>query len=816
MSADETGSVERVHFASRRVIEAPARRSETTVAELAPTANGAPVRLRRRIHVGRNTVAFVRKAISTEVEFATPFLLTPVFLGAGALLYSSARLEPDWSALVLAAAIAAACIWLTRSRPTARLVLWAVLLTIAGVLAAKVETWRTDTLMLGSAVSTTVNGTISALELQGNNRARVTIDIDSTEKPRLKYAPRRVRLVLRKPPRTLRPGLEIAGKARLLPHAGPVHPQGFDFAFHNYFREIGAVGFFLGQPRVWQAAAHESTLRPAIVLARIRGWLTARIKQRIDGPEGEVAAALIAGAKTGIPEEISEMLRRTGLAHILSISGLHMALVAGTVMAALRFCFAMFPEFASRHAVRKYAAAAALLTVFVYLFISGAGIATQRSFLMLAVMLVALMLDRPAITMRNLAIAAVIIIVLQPHEVAGPSFQMSFAATAALIAVYTAWSARRARAAEAGRNANMSAVGQAAVTMWAHKIRFFVVTLAVTSLVAGAATAIFGVWHFQRLAPLGLFANLAAMPIVSFLVMPSAVIGVMMMPLDLDGPAFAVMGYGIGLVILIADWFSQRSPIDAVGMIPLSSLLWASAGLVAATLPVTALRLLGLPMFAVAALLAAARTPPMIFVDEAGKMIAVRRDEGGLSMNTSKPRDFILQIWKKASGQSVHFGPLQQRTGALTPNSLAANIETFVCSRAACAVQLANGAVVAHAKNANDARAMCRFATVIVLKSATGPPNICPAGDQSDAHRPYVLTARDLARRGAAMISVVANESAMPTAQDPARQSAFLIHIDHAISMPWRPWHAHRAFSREARGLGPIKRSKYKAGRGDR
>ena len=164
---------------------------------------------------------------------------------------------------------------------------------------------------------------------------------------------------------------------------------------------------------------------------------------QIGGAEGEIAAALVAGVRAGIPEDVNEALRRTGLAHILSISGLHMALVAATIMTVLRLGFAFFPDFASRRPVKKYAAERRAVALAVYLFISGSAVAAERSFIMIGVMLIAMLFDRAALTMRNLAISAIVIIVVSPHEVAGPSFQMSFAATAALIGAYAAWSERR-------------------------------------------------------------------------------------------------------------------------------------------------------------------------------------------------------------------------------------------------------------------------------------------------------------------------------------------------------------------------------------
>lgn len=164
-----------------------------------------------------------------------------------------------------------------------------------------------------------------------------------------------------------------------------------------------------------------------------------RIQEVIAGEDGNVAAALIAGARGGISEETNKDLRKAGLAHILSISGLHMALAAGVVMLALRSLFALFPGFSMRHPVKKYAAFLSLLSCTFYLAMSGADVAAQRSYVMIAVMLCALFVDRATISMRNLAIAAIAMIALSPHEILGPSFQISFSATAALIAAYAWW-----------------------------------------------------------------------------------------------------------------------------------------------------------------------------------------------------------------------------------------------------------------------------------------------------------------------------------------------------------------------------------------
>lgn len=799
MGAGPTETDERVHFSPRTDFAPGETVDLAPVAEVAkdrPKAGRRTVKIRAPIRrFGRVVLA----ALETERDYATPFLFAPVFLGVGALVYFNAEAEPGWTPLLLGLAVLALCAWLGRARPVAFAVFAATLLVVTGMLVGKVETWRAGTKMLGSAVASTLTGTVAAIERQPAGRARLVIDIEATERPRLRYAPDRVRIVARNMPPGLAPGARITGRARLIPPSGPMRPWGYDFSFHNYFNGLGAVGFFLGALVVLPPAGRAATFRPAIWLQQARDALSKRVRRQAGGGRaGEIAAALVTGAKRGIPEEVNEALRRTGLAHILSISGLHMALVAGTVLAVLRLAFALFPGFASRHPVRKYAAGAALVTAFAYLFISGAGIATQRSFIMLAVMLVALLLDRPAITMRNLAIAAIAIIAWHPHEVAGPSFQMSFAATAALIAVYAAWSARRARRAAKPEAARHGAGPARTVLRYA-------VALAVTSLVAGSATAIYGVWHFQRIAPLGLLANLAAMPLVSALVMPSALLGVVLVPFGLDGPAFRLMGWSIELVLVVAGWFSERSPLDGVGAIPVSSLVVATLGLLLATLPVTGLRWLGVPFFLAAALLAINRDMPDVLVAEDGKMVAVTLSDGGLALNRSRPRAFTLEIWMKSVAAETHLGPVKHddAVAALVGGNI--EPERFVCDKTLCLARLASGAVVAHAATDREALRVCRLAHLIVVAGATGRDNPCIAPRSGAPSMPLVINARKLAHHGAAAVRLRPVEDGGRTAGE-ADAKRFIATAEHAVTKPWRPWHIHRAFSREARGLQPYRR----------
>jgi competence protein ComEC len=487
--------------------------------------------------------------------------------------------------------------------------------------------------------------------------------------------------------------------------------------------------------------------------------MAGHIEARIGGPEGAIAAALITGVRAGIPEEINEALRVTGLYHIISISGLHMALVAGTLMISLRAGFALAPSFAMRRPVKKYAAGVALAATAFYLALSGGDVAAQRSFIMLAVMLAAIIFDRAALTMRNLAISALIILIFAPHEVVGPSFQMSFAATAALVAAYAAWRHRRARRGAAHRNRSFAA---AALRTGLG----YVAGLSMTSVVAGLATALFTAWHFQQVSPLGLVANLAVMPVVSVAVMPMAVLAALLMPFGLDAAPLWIMGQGIAAMNAIAFWLAERSAFDATGAIPLAAVLVLAAALIVLTMTESALRWLALPLLGLGVGLLATRDLPDAFVSEDGALVALRLEDGRIAVNRPRPRGFIMQNWQRAFGGGEILRPRHD--------------EGFSCTEGLCVARLENGAALAHAADAEAARPACAGASLIVIADATAK-SPCRAGEAA------VITARDLARRGSAEIRF-------------GRDAAQVL---FAIDGPERPWNAQRRFSRAARGLAP-------------
>ncbi len=578
--------------------------------------------------------------IEQELSQGTAFLFVPVFLGLGAIAYFMMDFEP--AALPLATAI----IFVVLARQYALrigsngLVLAAILFTLLGAASAKLQTFRLSTPMVGDQISSQVDARVLTIDEAAKGK-RALLEILSTSKPKLKYAPELIHITLRNVPEGVKAGDIIQTRILMQPPSGPVRPGSYDFAFQSYFDGIGANGFSMGA--ITQLPPGSVTTLQSINfgIENLRQNIASRIKSFVPGINGVVAAALVSGVTAGIDDDTNEALRVSGLAHIISISGLHMALVAGVFLVSIRLLFSLFPGFASRQPVKKYAAILALVASLFYLLLSGYGVATMRSFIMLAVMLLAVVFDRQALTMRNLAISATLILLVTPHEVMGPSFQMSFAATAALIATFAWWSNYRR-----GKTAAPRRIGVMGLLERAFKVA---IGLAVTSIIAGFATSLYSAWHFHRAAPMGLPANLAAMPVVSFIIMPAAVVSMLAMPFGLDEWPVKIMGEGVDMMLSIARYFASISPAGITGAMTPAALAVTSICLMTACVLQTRLKLVALLVAPLSLYLLATPSFPKILISEDARLVAIPRDNGSLAVNRKRPNSFTTETWQKAT-----------------------------------------------------------------------------------------------------------------------------------------------------------------------
>jgi competence protein ComEC len=395
----------------------------------------------------------------------------------------------------------------------------------------------------------------------------------------------------------------------------------------------------------------------------------------------------------------------SSLAHVLSISGYHMAVVAGIVFFVARAVLALIPSLAVCRPIKKWAAGAALLAAAFYLLLSGAEVATQRSFIMIAIVLIGVMIDRAAITFRTLSVAAFGVLILAPQAVVHPSFQMSFAATLALVAVYQ----HGLPGGPFWRTDHDTPFG-ARAALWGGRE---VTALLLASLIAGLATMPYAAYHFHRVAPYGVIANLLAMPVVSAMVMPMGILGVLTMPFGFDGLFWKLMGAGLDWMIGVALWVTNLP--GSVGYLPafgVGPLLLGTTGILLMCLLRTPLRWSGAALGALACLWALAAPRPDVLVAADGQSAAIRGAGGRLLVLASGRDTFAVKEWLAADGDPRKPGDASLREGVR-------------CDAIGCTATLANGRLVAFAKSAEAFEEDCAHAAAVL--SPRDAPAACKA-----------------------------------------------------------------------------------------
>lgn len=555
-------------------------------------------------------------------------LWLPVFLGLGIASYFGLPIEPP-SWLGLAMLVVTALAWLSlRRRYALAILLLPLLLAALGLSVAQMRTLMVQAPILERpSGKVTVTGIVSEIEpmAEGGQRVvleQVRVDLDGP-------VPTKIRLRLKRVA-PVSVGAEIRLSALLLPPPQPVAPGAFDFARHAWFLGLGAVGSGLSDPEIITPSTGGHGLN------RLRHRVALRVAEVIPGGAGGVAAALIAGETSAIPRTVLDDYRDSGLAHLLSISGLHMSLLAGMAFFLLRGGLALVPAVALKYPIKKWAAALAMALTFFYMLLAGAPVPAQRAFLMTGIVLLAVLLDRSALSMRLVAWAAVVVLTVAPEALIGPSFQMSFAAVAALIATYEVVS-------------KPMAMWRAAHRQVHHRLALYVAGLVLTSVVAGFSTAFYGAFHFNRFAVWSLLANMAAVPLTGIAVMPFAMLSLLLMPLGLEQLALVPMGWGVTAVNAVAAWVAAL-PGAAVTLPPLP--LW---GMTAFTLGGLWLvlwrgswRWWGCAPMILGACGFLLNDPPDLLVDGRGYSFGVRTAEGTLLVN--RGGRIVRETWGRRAG----------------------------------------------------------------------------------------------------------------------------------------------------------------------
>jgi competence protein ComEC len=388
-------------------------------------------------------------------------------------------------------------------------------------------------------------GLVLAVDKERGKRARYLIEPSRLGRLDDAQMPKRIRVSSFI--KDAEPGDRVGFTAALQAPSAAYFPGAYNFQRAAWFARIGGTGFSYGHIRPLASDAKGNT-HFTLGLAKIRRAIALRIRNDLTGQKGAVAAALVTGDRSTITPQTAENLRIAGLAHMLAISGLHMGLVAGLVFGAGSMMLAAVPAIGRRYDARKPAALLGLMVASGYLLLSGSSAPTERAFVMTAVVLSAVLFDRRALSLRTISLAALIVAALSPESVISPGFQMSFAAALSLIAFYE-WLGNRRHILPKATRLTPGMIGL--------RIGAILGALALTSLIAGLATGPFAAFYFHRTALYGLAANIAAMPVFTFIVMPSLLAGTLLDSVGAGAPFFALAGWGLDIILSIAGFVSQ-------------------------------------------------------------------------------------------------------------------------------------------------------------------------------------------------------------------------------------------------------------------
>ena len=600
------------------------------------------------------TVAAWRSAL-LDAEAGRFVLWLPVFMGAGVLTYFALRFEPPvWvGAAVLLPALAGFCI-----APSGRGFCAPILASALGFSAAQIATIRAPPIETGLPThATVVTGTVRMVEILPAGR-RITLEstrLDISEAPLRRTVRVRLRGTDQGPVAT---GDTIRVRALIRPPAPPSYPGGWDLQRAAFYAGLGASGYALAPAERLTEAVPSG---PARIVQWLRETIAARVSAAVPGAAGAVCVTLLTGGQTSIPAAEHQAFRDSGLAHLLAVAGLHIGIVMGFAMAVARLGFACSERASLFWPTKALAAIVALGIGGFYMVLTGMHVPIVRSFCMACLFTLGVVTGRRAVSLRGLGLAGVVLMLTEPHEVPGVSFQMSFSAVLALIAGYEALRPR---------------LRQLHGKSWQRRLTSHVVALALTSALAGTASAPYGAYHFGHIQLYFVVANMIAVPLTALWVMPAGLIALVLMPFRLEALALVPMGWGADAIVWVAtttsSWPAATLPVPHI---PGWGLAVFSVGLAWVGIWRTQFRLLGLLPMLLGLASPAFERPPDALISADARLIGVRMPSGVFLQQrqggSAFVRDAWLQLW------------MSQRATPIPADGMAA-VGGIACVKDAC------------------------------------------------------------------------------------------------------------------------------------
>lgn len=638
---------------------------------------------------GRSIPPFAREMLSRERNRWT--LWSPVFFGIGILIYFQLTFEPPaWLLLATPICLIAALILYRYSSTIALIYTLPLILIVAGFNIASIRTATVAAPVLHKNVGAQyLEGRVIAVDGREGKRRLLIGDLSfDNEKriPKLEY----VRMTYRTKGIDPSPGQYVRLMAVLLPPPGPVIPGGFDYQRQIYYQKIGAVGYIVKHPEIM---IRQGSLKDEarIMVNRLRLDIRDRVMQGISKVSAGFAVTIMTGDKSGIDKDVLTAMRASGLAHLLAISGLHMGLIGGLIFFAARLLLSLSPAIALQLPVKKIAAVMAIFGMAFYLALSGFSISALRAFIMAGLAFVAICVDRNAFSMRMVVLAAMIVLILLPESLLGPSFQMSFAAVFALIAVYESWGRKFVRSSR-----------QSGIV---KKFRLYLAGVVLTTIVASSATAPFAIYHFGQFPLYGLIGNLVAVPIMGLWIMPMVLLTLLAIPFGLEHMPLLIMGQGIEIVQhvsgAVADlphsilWISNlpASGIFVASLSGLWFLLWKEKW--------RYLSVLGLvPVFLIHYL----QPLPDIVISDSGNLLGYKDQAGRLNLTSGRKDRFARGKWKR------HFGSAETQ---IIPRDIYRENANVNCDPSGCKIVLGTK-ILTYSQSPHAVLEDCRRAEIII------------------------------------------------------------------------------------------------------
>ena len=578
---------------------------------------------------------FEQVEIRLEAERERIGLWFPVAFGAGIAGWFALPAPTHWAGLLLLLGGGALTGWLIgwRSR-VGRLVAIGCGMAAVGLLLIWARALWVSAPILAQPVTTAFSAEVEQVEpLPAKDETRLIVRPHGRDD-----LPPRVRVTLRGAAgRAIVPGDRIGLRARLMPPPAASLPGGYDFAQRAWFDRIGAVGTVLGD--VSRAPGAGQGGQP------LRARLSEHIHGRVAGSPGGIAAALVTGDRGAISPDDEEAMRRSGLAHLLSISGLHVTAVIGFAMLLARRLFALSPRIALAGHVLPIAAAAGALAGAGYTWLAGAEVPTLRSLIAALLVLVAFLMGREALTLRLVAAGALIVLLWRPESVVGPSFQLSFTAVTAIVALHESPSMRRFLA---RREEGLPA-------RWSRAIA----GLLITGIVVEIALAPIALFHFHKAGLYGALANVVAIPLTTFVIMPSEALALLFDGIGLGAPFWWVTEQALRLLVALAHRVADApGSVTTLPRFPPWAFGLALAGGLWILVWQRRWRWWGAAPVVVGMAVLIAQPRPGLLITSDGRHIAAAVPGGGYALLRDRAGDFVRDTMNEAGGSDAPLGAL--------------------------------------------------------------------------------------------------------------------------------------------------------------